>query len=70
VKDYENAEKYLFEGLEGVKKVGDKFMEATSYASLGFFYEDKGDKETAREYLLVHTIFINLSGQKDMVRVF
>jgi tetratricopeptide (TPR) repeat protein len=28
MKDYEKAEKYILEGLEGVKKVGDKYWEA------------------------------------------
>ena len=50
MKNYENAEKYLFEGLEGVKKVGDKSWEATGYVYLGRLYEDKGEKKTAREY--------------------
>jgi len=49
-KDYENAEKYLSEGLEGVKKVGDKLWEATGYGYFGRLYKDKGDKKTAREY--------------------
>ncbi|MBX0310825.1 MAG: tetratricopeptide repeat protein [Sulfurihydrogenibium sp.] len=50
MKDYKNAEKYLSEGLEGVKKVGDKFWEAYGYAYLAWLYKDKGDKKTAREY--------------------
>jgi hypothetical protein len=31
MKDYEKAEKYILEGLEGVKKVGDKYWEAVGY---------------------------------------
>jgi tetratricopeptide (TPR) repeat protein len=50
MKDYENAEKYLSEGLEGVKKAGDKYWEATGYLYFGLLYRDKGDKKTAREY--------------------
>jgi len=50
IKDYEKAEKYLSEGLEGVKKVGDKLWEATGYGYFGILYIIKGDKETAREY--------------------
>jgi hypothetical protein len=50
MRDYKNAEKYLFEGLEDVKKIGDKFGEAMGYEYLRLFYEDKGDKKTAKEY--------------------
>jgi tetratricopeptide (TPR) repeat protein len=52
IKDYRNAEKYLSEGLEIAKKVGDKFWEATGYRYLGNLYRDKGDKETAKEYYI------------------
>jgi tetratricopeptide (TPR) repeat protein len=51
MKDYEKAEKYLLEGLEGVRKVGDKYWEATGYHYLGWLYKDKGDKKTAKDYL-------------------
>ncbi len=50
MKDYEKAEKYLSEGLEGVKKVGDKYGEAVAYYYLGWLYIDKGDKKTAKDY--------------------
>ena len=51
MKDYEKAEKYLSEGLEGVKKVGDKYWEALGYGYLGLLYIDKGYKKTAKDYL-------------------
>jgi len=51
MKDYEKAEKYILEGLEGVKKVGDKYSEAMGYGYLGLLYTDKGDKKTAKDYL-------------------
>jgi len=51
MKDYEKAEKYILEGLEGVKKVGDKYWEAIGYGYLGLLYRDKGDKKTAKDYL-------------------
>jgi tetratricopeptide (TPR) repeat protein len=51
MKDYEKAEKYISEGLEGVKKVGDKYSEAVAYYYLGLLYKDKGDKRTAKDYL-------------------
>jgi hypothetical protein len=51
MKDYKKAEKYLSEGLEGVKKVGDKYWEALGYCGFGLLYRDKGDKKTAKDYL-------------------
>jgi len=51
MKDYEKAEKYLLEGLEDVKKVRDKYWEATGYKYLGWLYRDKMDKKTAQNYL-------------------
>jgi tetratricopeptide (TPR) repeat protein len=51
MKDYEKAEKYILEGLEGVRKVGDKYWEAVGYVYLGRLYKDKGDKKTAKDYL-------------------
>jgi len=50
MKDYEKAEKHILEGLEGVKKVGDKYGEAVAYYYLGWLYIDKGDKKTAKDY--------------------
>jgi len=51
IKDYEKAEKYILEGLKGVKKVGNKYWEAVGYIYLGRLYKDKGNKETAKDYL-------------------
>jgi tetratricopeptide (TPR) repeat protein len=51
MKDYEKAEKYILEGLDGVKKVGDKYWEAIGYQYLFWLYKDKGDKKTAKYYL-------------------
>jgi Tfp pilus assembly protein PilF len=62
MKNYENAEKYLFEGLEGVKKVGDKSWEATCYVYLEGFMKIKERRKQRENTLIVHTIFINLSG--------
>jgi len=52
MKDYENAEKYLSEGLEGVKNVGNKYWEATGYFYFGRLYKDRRDKRTAKEYYI------------------
>lgn len=52
MKDYKKAEKYLLEGLEGVKKVGDKYWEATAYAHLSLLYKNQGNKAKAEEYFI------------------
>ena len=66
MKDYENAEKYLSEGLEGVKKVGDKYWEATGYEYLGRLYRDKGDKKTAKEYFtLAYNLYKSIGAEGD-----
>ncbi len=51
MKDYKDAKLYLKQGLEEVKKAGDKLWEATGYKYLGWYYEDKGNKTLARKYL-------------------
>jgi len=66
MKDYENAEKYLSEGLEGVKMIGDKYGEATGYEDLAWLYEDKGDKKTAKEnYERAYNLFKSIGAEKD-----
>jgi tetratricopeptide (TPR) repeat protein len=65
-RDYKNAEKYLFEGLEGVKKVGDKYWIAKGYFYLGSFYEDKGDVKTAKEYYTrAYNLFKSIGAEGD-----
>jgi tetratricopeptide (TPR) repeat protein len=66
MKDYEKAEKYLLEGLEGVKKVGDKYWEAVGYHYLGWLYKDKGDKKTAKDYLTrAYDLFKSIGAERD-----
>jgi tetratricopeptide (TPR) repeat protein len=66
VKDYNNAERYITEGLEGVKKVGDKYWEAMGYKFFGMFYRDKGDKKTAKEYYArAYDLFKSIKAEKD-----
>jgi len=63
---YENAEKYLTDGLEGVKRAGDEFWEAKGYSYSGALYRDKGDKETAREYYTrAYDVFKSIGAEKD-----
>jgi len=51
LKDFKNAEYYLFDGLKRVQKIGDKYWEGVAYKYIGWLYRDKGDKKLAREYL-------------------
>jgi len=70
MKDYENAEKYLSEGLEDAKEVGDKRLEATGYTFFGMLYEDKGDKKTAKEnYKRAYNLFKSIGAEKDAQEV-
>jgi tetratricopeptide (TPR) repeat protein len=66
MKDYEKAEKYILEGLEGVKKVGDKYWEAVAYHYLGWLYRDKGDKKTAKDYLTrAYDLYKSIGAEMD-----
>jgi len=70
MKDYENAEKYLSEGLEGAKKIGDKYWEAVGYEYLAWLYKDKGDKKTAKEnYKRAYNLFKSIKAEKDAQEV-
>jgi len=53
MKDYEKAEKYLLEGLEGVKKVGDKLSEAVGYISLVGYTKTKKTMKRQRDICLM-----------------
>jgi len=70
MKDYENAEKYLSEGLKGAKEVGDKYGEARGYEYLGILYKDEGDKKTAKEnYKRAYNLFESIGAEKDAQEV-
>jgi tetratricopeptide (TPR) repeat protein len=70
MKDYEKAEKYILEGLEGVKKVGNKYLEAVGYGYLGLLYIDKGDKKTAKDYLTrAYDLFKSIGAERDTKEV-
>jgi tetratricopeptide (TPR) repeat protein len=70
MRDYKKAEKYILEGLEGVKKVGDKYWEATGYKYLGWLYEDKGDKKTAKDYLTrAYNLYKSIGAEGDAKKV-
>jgi hypothetical protein len=70
MKDYEKAEKYLLEGLEGVRKVGDKYWEAYGYKYLGWLYRDKGDKKTAKDYLTrAYDLYKSIGAEGDAEKV-
>jgi tetratricopeptide (TPR) repeat protein len=68
--DYENAEKYLFEGLEGFKRVGDEYWEARGYRYLGWLYEDKRSPRRAREYYIrAYDLFKFIGAERDAQEV-
>jgi hypothetical protein len=54
------------EGLEGVRKVGDKYWEAFGYYVLGWLYKDKGNKRTAKNYLTrAYDLFKSIGAERD-----
>jgi hypothetical protein len=58
------------EGLEGVKKVGDKYGEAVAYYYLGWLYIDKGDKKTAKDYLTrAYNLFKSIGAEGNAIGV-
>jgi tetratricopeptide (TPR) repeat protein len=70
MKDYEKAEKYILEGLEGVKKVGDKYWEAYGYKYLGLLCTDKQDKKTAKDYLTrAYNLYKSIGVEEDAEEV-
>jgi tetratricopeptide (TPR) repeat protein len=70
IKDFENTEYYLSEGLKRVQKVGDKYWEGTGLAYLGWYAEDIGDIKSAREYLTrAYEIFKSIGAEKDASEV-
>jgi|GEM_PF-5377285 len=66
MKDYENAEKYLSEGIEGAKEVGDKYLEARGYEYLAWCYIAKGDKKMAKEnFERAYNLYESIGAEKD-----
>jgi tetratricopeptide (TPR) repeat protein len=66
MKDYENAEKYLSEGLQGVIKVGDKYGEATGCRYAGWLLQDKGYEKKAKEYYnCAYKLFKSIGAERD-----
>jgi hypothetical protein len=62
--------KYILEGLEGAKKVGDKYCEALGYYGLGLLYTDKGDKKTAKDYLTrAYNLYKSIGAERDAEEV-
>jgi len=52
INDLKDAKFYLEEGLERVKKVGNKYWEGVGYEYLGLYYAGTGDKVLAKEYVI------------------
>ena len=70
MEDYEKAEKYILEGLEGVKKVGDKYWEARDMGILVYYTYTEGIKRLPKIILFVPMVCINPSVRKGMLRMF
>jgi tetratricopeptide (TPR) repeat protein len=70
MKDYKNAAKYLYEGLQGVIKIEDKYWVATGCLYSGRLLEDKKYKKKRRNTTIVHISFMNPSEQKNMPMIF
>ena len=51
IRDFENAEYYLSEGLKRMQKLKDKLGEGLGLSLFGLYFADKGDIKSAREYL-------------------
>jgi hypothetical protein len=69
MKDYEKAEKYILEGLEGVKKVGDKYWEAVQdIAILACYTKTRETKRLPKITSLVPMVCLNPSVRKGMLR--
>jgi len=70
MKDYKNAEKYLSEGLEGAKEVGDKYWEATGYQFLSWLYGYEGNIKKAKENdERAYNLFKSIGAEKDAQEV-
>jgi tetratricopeptide (TPR) repeat protein len=70
MKDYENAEKYLSESIEGFKEVGDKYWEAKGYEYLAWSYIFKGDKKTAKEnFKRAYNLYESIGAEEDARQV-
>jgi len=70
MEDYENAEKYLSESIEGFKEVGDKYWEARGYEYLAWCYIFKGDKKTAKEnFKRAYNLYESIGAEEDIRQV-
>jgi hypothetical protein len=59
------------EGLEGVKKVGDKYWEATAYAHLSLLYKNQGNKAKAEEYFIrAYQLYISIGAEESAKGIF
>jgi tetratricopeptide (TPR) repeat protein len=66
IKDFENTEYYLSEGLKRVQKVGDKYWEGVGLTYFGLYFIDKEDIKSAREYLnRAYEIFKSIGAEED-----
>ncbi|MEM3846636.1 MAG: tetratricopeptide repeat protein, partial [Candidatus Parvarchaeota archaeon] len=65
-KNYNSALSYINEGLNRIKRVGDKYMEAAGYENLGWYYIDTGNIKAAKEYLTkAYKLFSSIGANAD-----
>lgn len=70
MKDFDNAQNYLFDGLKRIQKIGDTFWEGIAYKCIGFMYMDQGNKTPAEQYLnKALEIFKSIGAQKELEEV-
>jgi len=70
LKDFDIAQKYLFDGLEKIQQLGDKEWEGTAYKYIGWLHLDQGNKELSKEYFnKALEIFKSIGAQKDIADV-
>ncbi|MCX7981756.1 MAG: tetratricopeptide repeat protein [Syntrophales bacterium] len=68
IKDFQNALRNLNDGLEKIKKVGDRYWEAAAYTYLGWFYIDTKDIKAAKNYLFKAKEIFESIGSNDGTR--
>jgi tetratricopeptide (TPR) repeat protein len=67
MKDYENAEQYLLEGLKGVERVNNVYWVAMGYWYLGKLYDDKvvGPTKVREYYVRAYELFDFIGAEKE-----
>ncbi len=59
LKKFDNAEKYLFDGLTRIQNNTDRYWEGITCKCIGLLYMDQGNKTLAKKYLNKASKFLN-----------